>query len=168
MIWIALCIILLTLYSLFCRADWIGMFTITSATISCNSILLYCIFMLYCRIPHCQNGIQLFFNNHRQNITNSSTSSYIRTGVSSPSTRNSPSLEDFLRAWRILINTKYCDVRVVHALANHKSQFCLYWEWRKVYIIFWFGLLVCIIFLQWQDPVWNSSFITIQWYCLLF
>ena len=60
--------------------------------------------------------------------------------------------ENFLWAWRILINTNHCDVRLVHALANHKSQFCLYWEWRKVYIIFWFGLLVCIIFLQWQDP----------------
>ena len=54
---------------------------------------------------------------------------------------------------RILINTKHCDVHVVHALANHKSQFYLYEEWRKVYIIFWFGLRVCIIFSQWQDPL---------------
>ena len=34
----------------------------------------------------------------------------------------------------------------------YDMHFCLYWEWRKVYIIFWFGLLVCIIFSQWQDP----------------
>ena len=43
----------------------------------------------------------LFNNNHRQNITNSSTNSYIRTGVSSPSSRNPPCSEEILQAWRI-------------------------------------------------------------------
>ena len=38
--------------------DWIGMLTITSATIiSCNSNFLYCIFMPYDRIHHCQNRL---------------------------------------------------------------------------------------------------------------
>ena len=61
-IWSLQCIILLALWSLYCSADWIGMLTITSATIPCNSVLLYCIFMLYCKILHCQNGIWVFFN----------------------------------------------------------------------------------------------------------
>ena len=46
MIWIVLFIILLALWSLYCSADWIGMLTTTSATIPCNSVLLYWIFML--------------------------------------------------------------------------------------------------------------------------
>ena len=121
MVQILLYIIFLLLYSLNGNADWIGMLIITTAMINHNSALLYFIFMSYCRIPHCQNGISLIFNHH-QNITNSSTNSYIRTDASSSST----STEKILQAWRILINTKHCDVRVVYALANHKSQFCLY------------------------------------------
>ena len=152
MIWIVLHSNFLTLYPLNGNTDWTSITTIMSAIQSPETAFFYIVYSCCIVEFPIVKMVQLFFNNHRQNITNSSTNSYIRTGVSIPSTRNSPSLEDFLRAWRILINTKHCDVRVVHALANHKSQFCLYWEWRKVYIIFWFGLLVCIIFSQWQDP----------------
>ena len=45
MIWIVLHSNFLFLYSLYRSADWIGMFTVTSATIPRNSLLLYCIFM---------------------------------------------------------------------------------------------------------------------------
>ena len=44
-IWIVLHSNFLFLYSLYRSADWIGMFTVTSATIPRNSLLLYCIFM---------------------------------------------------------------------------------------------------------------------------
>ena len=60
MIWIVLFIILLVLWSLYCSAGWIGMLTIPSATIPCNGVLLYWIFVLYCGIPHCQNSIWVF------------------------------------------------------------------------------------------------------------
>ena len=43
------------------NVGWIGMLTIMSATIPHSSVPLYWIFMLYCRIPHCQNGIWVFF-----------------------------------------------------------------------------------------------------------
>ena len=43
MIWIILYIIFLALWSLYCSADWIGILMITSATILCNSVLLYSI-----------------------------------------------------------------------------------------------------------------------------
>jgi len=54
MVWSLKCIILLALCSLYRSADWIDMLTIPRATIPRNSVLLYCIFMPYCRIPHCQ------------------------------------------------------------------------------------------------------------------
>ena len=82
MIWILLYSNFLLLNTTVLNADWNGMLTITSATIPRNSVLLYCIFMLYCRIPHCQNDIWVFYESRRQNITISSThSTYVRSKI---------------------------------------------------------------------------------------
>ena len=61
MIWIVLHSNFLFLYSLYCRADWIGMFTVMSATVPRNGVLLYWIFVPYCIIPHRQNHLWVVF-----------------------------------------------------------------------------------------------------------
>ena len=53
--------VLPVLYSLNGNTDWIGILIMISATIPRNNVQLYCIFILYYRISHCQNHLFEFF-----------------------------------------------------------------------------------------------------------